>query len=287
MIYFFSVAYSLLPSYEVFVSTKIHNTAIVHHNAEIAEGAEIGPYAVIGEHVKIDSRTKIGPHAVIEGWTEIGKSCDIGPSVVIGSSPQDIHYKGQRAFVRIGDNNILREFVTIHRASKEDCYTTVGDDNFIMAYSHIAHDCKLGSNIIIANYAGISGHVEIGDRAVISGLVGIHQFVRIGTMCMIGGMSRILRDIVPYVITEGHTAAPRGLNVIGMRRNGVDNRTRVEIKKAYRLLFRSGLTTEDALKKMRDEVVDTPEVREFIGFVEGAKRGIARPDVLTEEETEE
>jgi len=269
------------------VSNKIHNTAVIHPKAEIAEGVDIAPYAVIGEHVKIGSGTKVGPHAVVEGWTEIGKNCDLGPSVVIGSPPQDIHYKSQRTFVKIGDNNVFREFVTIHRASKEDGYTTIGDSNFIMAYSHIAHDCKLGSNIIIANYAGISGHVEIGDRTVLSGLVGIHQFVRIGTMCMIGGMSRVLRDIVPYVVTEGHTAAPRGLNVIGMRRNGIESQTRAEIKKAYKLLFRSGLATEEALKRIRAEVRDTQEIGEFIKFAEGAKRGIARPENVTEEETEE
>lgn len=269
------------------MSNKIHNTTVIHPNAEIAEDVEIGPYAVIGENVRIGGGSKIGPHAVIEGWTEIGSNCDIGPSVVIGSPPQDIGYKGQRAFVKVGDNNVLREFVTIHRASKEDGYTTVGNNNFIMAYSHIAHDCKLGNSIIIANYAGISGHVEIGDRTVISGLVGIHQFVRIGTMCMIGGMSRILRDIVPYVITEGHTATPRGLNAIGLRRNGVDSQTRTEIKKAYKLLFRSELTTEQALERISTEVKDTPEIREFVKFIEGSKRGIARPETLTEEETEE
>ena len=269
------------------MSQKIHNTAIVHPKAEVAEGVEIGPYAVIGENVRIGGGSKIGPHAVIEGWTEIGSNCDIGPSTVIGTPPQDIHYKGQRAFVRVGDNNVLREFVTIHRASKEDGYTTVGNNNFIMAYSHIAHDCKLGNSIIIANYAGISGHVEIGDRTVISGLVGIHQFVRIGTMCMIGGMSRVLRDIVPYVITEGHTATPRGLNAIGMRRNGIETQTRTEIKKSYKLLFRSDLTTEQALGRITTEVKDTPEVREFVKFIEGSKRGIARPESLTEEETEE
>ncbi|MDO8445947.1 MAG: acyl-ACP--UDP-N-acetylglucosamine O-acyltransferase [Deltaproteobacteria bacterium] len=269
------------------MSAKIHNMAVIHSKAEIGEGVEIGPYAVIGENVRIGGGSKIGPHAVIEGWTEIGSNCDIGPSVVIGTPPQDIGYKGQRAFVKVGDNNVLREFVTVHRASKEDGYTTVGNNNFIMAYSHIAHDCKLGNNIIIANYAGISGHVEIGDRTVISGLVGIHQFVRIGTMCMIGGMSRILRDIVPYVITEGHTATPRGLNAIGLRRNGVDSQTRTEIKKAYKLLFRSDLTTEQALERIRTEVKDTPEIREFVKFVEGSKRGIARPESLIEEETEE
>lgn len=269
------------------MSHEIHNTAIIHPKAEISEGVEIGPYALIGENVRIGGGSKIGPHAVIEGWTEIGSNCDIGPSVVIGTPPQDIGYKGQRAFVKVGDNNVLREFVTIHRASKEDGYTTVGNNNFIMAYSHIAHDCKLGNSIIIANYAGISGHVEIGDRTVISGLVGIHQFVRIGTMCMIGGMSRILRDIVPYVITEGHTATPRGLNAIGMRRNGIESQTRTEIKKAYKILFRSELTTEQALERIKTEVKDTPETREFLKFIEGSKRGIARPETLTEEETEE
>jgi UDP-N-acetylglucosamine acyltransferase len=268
------------------VSTKIHSTAIVHPKAEIAEGAEIGPYSVIGENVSIGVGTKIGPHAVIEGWTEIGGNCDIGPSVIIGSPPQDISYKGQRAFVKIGDSNVLREFVTVHRASKEDGCTVIGNGNFIMACSHVAHDCKLGSNIIIANYAGLSGHVEVGDRTVISGLVGIHQFVRIGAMCMIGGMSRVLRDIVPYVITEGHTATPRGLNVVGLRRNGVDSQTRSEIKKAYKLLFRSGLTTEQALEKIRAEVKNTPEIQEFVTFIEGSKRGIARPETFTEDEND-
>lgn len=269
------------------MSTKIHNAAVIHPKAEIADGVEIGPYAVIGENVRIGSETKIGPHAVIEGWTEIGSNCEIGPSAVIGSPPQDIGYKGQRTFVKVGDNNVLREFVTIHRASKEDGYTMVGDNNFIMAYSHVAHDCKLGNNIIIANYAGISGHVEIGDRTVISGLVGIHQFVRIGSMCMIGGMSRILRDIVPFVITEGHTATPRGLNVIGLRRNGVDSDTRTEIKKAYKLLFRSGLPTEQALEKIKTEIKDSREIQEFVGFISASKRGIARPGSNAEGEVEE
>lgn len=269
------------------MSNNIHNTAIVHPNADIADGVEIGPYAVIGEFVKIGEGSRIGPHAVINGWTEIGQNNDIGPSAVIGAPPQDIHYKGQRAFVKVGDNNVLREFITIHRASKEDGYTTVGNNCFIMAYSHIAHDCKLGDSIIIANYAGISGHVEIGDKAVISGLVGIHQFVRIGTMCMIGGMSRILKDIVPYVITEGHTGTPRGLNVIGLRRNGFDSETRGEIKEAYKLLFRSGLTTEQALQKIKAEVRETNQILEFLRFIEGSKRGIARPEILTEEETAE
>lgn len=267
--------------------SKIHNTAVVHPKAEIAEGVEIGPYAVIGENVAIGNGTKIGSHAVIEGWTEIGINNDIGPSVIIGTPPQDIHYKGERAFVKVGDNNVLREFVTIHRASKEDGVTTVGNDCFIMAYSHVAHDCKLGNGIIIANYAGISGHVEIGDKTVISGIVGIHQFVRIGTMCMIGGMSRILRDIVPYVITEGHTATPRGLNVIGLRRNGVDAGTRSEIKKAYKLIFRSGLTTEHALERIKTEVDQSRQIGEFVRFIESSKRGVARPDISTDEETAE
>lgn len=269
------------------MSNKIHTTAIVHPKAEIAEGVEIAPYAVIGEDVRIGTGTKIASHAVIEGWTEIGKNCDIGQSVVIGTPPQDIHYRGQRAFVKIGNDNVLREFVTVHRASKEDGCTTIGNSNFIMAYSHIAHDCKLGNSIIIANYAGISGHVEIGDRTVISGLVGIHQFVRIGTMCMIGGMSRILKDIVPFVITEGHTATPRGLNAIGMRRNGVESNTRTEIKKAYKLLFRSGLNTEEALERIKTEVKTSWEIEAFIRFVEGSKRGIARPENIMDEETGE
>lgn len=268
------------------MSNKIHDTAVVHSNAEIGEDVEIAPYAVIGENVKIGSGTKIGSHSVIEGWTEIGKNCDINHSVVIGGPPQDIHYKGHRAYVKIGDNNVFREFVTIHRASKEDGYTIIGNENYFMTYCHVAHDCIVGNSIIMAPHAGLSGHVEVGDKAVISGLLGVHQFVRIGTMCMVGGMSRVLRDVVPYVITEGHTAAPRGLNSVGLRRNGVSGETRSEIKKAYKILFRSGLTTEVALSMIRSEVKDSKEIREFVSFVEGSKRGIARPDNIKEEETD-
>jgi UDP-N-acetylglucosamine acyltransferase len=253
---------------------KIHPTAIIHPKAELGQEVSVGPYAVIEEHVRLGDGTSVGPHAVIEGWTTIGQHCDIGSGAVIGGAPQDLKYRGQRSFLHIGDHTCIREYVTIHRSAEEDGATIVGSHAFLMAYTHVAHDCRLGDHVIMVNYAGLSGYVEVEDRAFISGHTAVHQFVRIGYLAMISGASRVVKDIPPFMIAEGNPTRIRGLNVVGMRRLGLAPQVRAEIRRAYRLLYRSGLNISQALERMRQERCTGNEVQRLITFVEGAKRGI-------------
>jgi UDP-N-acetylglucosamine acyltransferase len=253
---------------------NIHPTATVHPQAELGDGVTVGPYAVIGEHVCLGAGTSVGPHAVIEGWTSIGQGCDIGVGAVLGGPPQDLKYHGQRSFLRIGDRTCIREYVTVHRSAEEDGVTIVGAHDFLMAYTHVAHDCRLGDHVIMVNYAGLSGYVEVEDRAFISGHNAIHQFVRIGYLAMVSGASRVVKDIPPFMIAEGNPTRIRGLNVVGMRRLGLGPKARRELRRAYRLLYRSGLNTSQALEDMRQEGLTSDEVQRLIAFVEGAKRGI-------------
>ncbi len=260
---------------------NIHPTATIHPKAELGEGVCIGPYAVIGEHVRLGAETSVGPHAVIEGWTSIGQSCDIGVGAVLGGAPQDLKYRGQRSFLRIGDHSYIREYVTVHRSAEEDGATIVGAHAFLMAYTHVAHDCRLGDHVIMVNYAGLSGYVEVEDRAFISGHNAVHQFVRIGYLAMVSGASRVVKDIPPFMIAEGNPTRIRGLNVVGMRRLGLSPEVRGELRQAYRLLYRSALNTSQALQGMRQAGLSSSEVQRLITFVEGAKRGICgglRPD---------
>ena len=254
---------------------NIHSTATIHPKAELGEGVSIGPYAVIGEHVCLGAETNVGPHAVIEGWTSIGRSCEIGVGAVLGSAPQDLKYRGQRSFLRIGDRSCVREYVTVHRSAEEDGATIVGAHAFLMAYTHVAHDCRLGDHVIMVNYAGLSGYVEVEDRAFISGHNAVHQFVRIGYLAMVSGASRVVKDVPPFMIAEGNPTRIRGLNVVGMRRLGLSHKVRGELRHAYRLLYRSGLNTSQALAGMRQVGLSSSEVQRLIAFVEGAKRGIS------------
>jgi UDP-N-acetylglucosamine acyltransferase len=253
---------------------NIHPTAIIHPQAELGAGVSIGPYAVIGEHVQLGAGTSVGPHAVIEGWTRIGQSCEIGVGAVLGGAPQDLKHRGQRSFLRIGDHSCVREYVTIHRSAEEDGATIVGAHAFLMAYTHVAHDCRLGDHVIMVNYAGLSGYVEVEDRAFISGHNAVHQFVRIGYLAMVSGASRVVKDIPPFMIAEGNPTRVRGLNVVGMRRLGLTPKVRGELRQAYRLLYRSGLNTSQALAGIRQEGLASSEVQRLISFIEAAKRGI-------------
>jgi len=253
---------------------NIHPSATIHPNAELAEGVSIGPYVVIGEHVCLGTGTVVRPHAVIEGWTNIGQSCDIGVGAVLGGPPQDLKYRGQRSFLRVGDHTCIREYVTVHRSAEEDGVTSIGAHDFLMAYTHVAHDCHLGDHVIMVNYAGLSGYVEVEDRAFISGHNAVHQFVRIGYLAMVSGASRVVKDIPPFMIAEGNPTRIRGLNVVGMRRLGLPPQVRGELRRAYRLLYRTGFNTSQALDGLRQEGLSSPEVRRLITFVEGAKRGI-------------
>lgn len=256
---------------------KIHSTAIVASDAKLADGVSIGPYCIVGNRVKIGKNTRLISHAVIED-TEVGKDCIIYPFATIGLPPQDTKYKGEKTIVKIGDNNIIREYVTIHRASVGgDGVTSIGNNNFLMAYVHIAHDCKIGNFVSMANVATLAGHVIVEDFAVIGGLVAVHQFSRIGAYSMVGGFSGVGQDIPPYTTASGSRAKLYGLNTIGLKRHGFDESKIRDLKQAYKILFRSKLTLKEAIEKVRREVRLTKEIRYLLGFLENDnKRGICR-----------
>jgi UDP-N-acetylglucosamine acyltransferase len=257
----------------------IHPTAIIYDGAEVADGVEIGPYAVIGPHVKIGSGTKIGPHAVIDGWTEIGRNNVIFQMASVGAIPQDLKYKGEETRLRMGDNNTVREFATIHLGTVTgDGETTIGNGNLFMAYSHVAHDCHIGNNVIMANAATLAGHITVDDFANIGGLVAIHQFTRIGAHSMIGGGTLIGRDVPPFTIAatgSKRDAELRGINLIGLKRRGFTDEALSSVKKAY-MIFKSDMKVAEALEKIRNDVPQTPEVAQFLEFIEKSERGTLR-----------
>jgi UDP-N-acetylglucosamine acyltransferase len=257
--------------------TDIHPTAIVHPRTELGAGVRVGPYAVIGEEVRLGDGTEVGPHAVLEGRLVVGPGCRIHAGVVIGAPPQDLKFKPETpSGVRIGAETVVREYATIHRASVEDGWTVVGDGCFIMASSHIAHDCRVGNGVVLTGYTGLTGWVEVGDHAVISGLAGIHQFVRIGTLSFVGGCSRLPQDVPPYFLVEGNPAHVRGVNIVGLRRAGVPAGARLLIQRAYKLLYRSGHTPEKALERIRAELGPSEYIDHLVEFVATSKRGICR-----------
>ena len=256
---------------------KIHPTAIIASDAQLEEGVEIGPYAIIGADVKIGKNTVIGPHTVIDNFTHIGKKCHIFQFCSIGAPPQDLKFGGEKTRVIIGNFNTIREFVTIHRSTTADIGMTImGDHNLIMAYAHVAHNCKLGSHIVMANAATLAGHVLVEDYAIISGLTGVHQFCRVGAHCMIGGCSAAVKDVPPYTIAQGNHARLFGLNLIGLKRRGFSDKTIKAISEAYRIIFRSKLRLKDAIKKAEPKVEDVPEAKHFVKFIKEAERGICR-----------
>jgi len=268
-------------------TTKIHPTTIIHPSAEIGEGVEIGAYSVIGEHVRIGDRTSIGHHTVIEGWTAVGQGNRISHFVSIGAPPQDIKYKGEETRVEIGNENLIREYVTINRATPQGRgVTSIGNGCFIMIMCHIAHDCLLGNGVIMANLVGLSGHCLVEDDAVFGGMAGVHQYVRIGSLAMIAGGARVGRDVPPYTLAAGDRAKLFGMNSIGLRRKKIPPQTIEQIKQVYRTIFRSGLNKKDAIEKAKKEAGPAPEVQHFLSFMEGTKRGFC-PSSSSEEEWED
>ncbi|AFY37597.1 acyl-(acyl-carrier-protein)--UDP-N-acetylglucosamine O-acyltransferase [[Leptolyngbya] sp. PCC 7376] len=232
------------------MSTLIHPTAVVHPKAEIHPSVKIGPYAVIGEHVNIGADSIVDAHVVIDGHTSIGEGNHFYPGAAIGLAPQDLKYTGAASLVEIGNHNTFREYVTVNRATSEGDKTSIGSNNLLMAYVHVAHNCVLADNIIIANSVAIAGHVEIESRAVIGGMLGIHQFVHIGKMAMLGGMSRIDRDVPPFMLVEGNPSKVRSLNLVGLKRSGLNLDEMKLLKKAFRTLYRSDLKTAEAVSKL-------------------------------------
>ncbi len=255
--------------------SEIHPTAIVHPKAELGVGVRIGPYAIVGDDVRLGDGTEVGPHAVLEGRLEIGPRCRIFAGAVIGYPPQDLKWKpGMPSGVRIGADNVVREYATIHRSSIEDGWTVIGDGCFIMASSHIAHDCRVGNQVILTGFSGLTGFVEVGDRAVISGLTGVHQFVRIGTLAYVGGCSRLSQDVPPYILVEGNPAQARGVNVVGLRRADVPAAARLDLQRAFKILYRSGHTTARALERIRAELPASEYIEQLLAFITSSKRGI-------------
>ncbi|MDR2400430.1 MAG: acyl-ACP--UDP-N-acetylglucosamine O-acyltransferase [Deferribacteraceae bacterium] len=252
----------------------IHPTAIIDPAAEISPSAEIGALVYIGANSVIRDRVKIGVHSVIESNTEIGEDTEIFPCVCIGCAPQDTGYKGEDTYVKIGKKNVLREFVTVHRATaKADRLTEIGDNCYLMANVHIAHDCKLGNNIIMANGASLSGHVQVGDNAVFSGLLGVHQFVRIGTMAMVSALSRISKDVPAYCMVYSDTI--EGLNVVGLRRNGVSSEVRAELKKALKIYLDKSIPVSEAKERLA-ALEQYKEIQIFRKSCEESVRGVIR-----------
>jgi UDP-N-acetylglucosamine acyltransferase len=252
----------------------IHPTAIIEEGALLDENVDIGPYCVIGSKVRIGKGSRLHNHVSVGGQTSIGENCTIHPFASLGGPPQDITYKGEDTAVSIGNGNTIREYVTINRAStKAEWVTKVGNNNFIMAYSHIGHDCVVGSNIVMANGATLAGHVEVDDFVNISGPSAIHQFCRIGKYAMISGLTGIPNDVPPFVIAAGGRASLFGLNVIGLTRRGFTKDEITTLKRAYRYLFRSVLSLEAALEKIENEL-EGDHIKYLVTFIRTSKRGI-------------
>ncbi|RPH51457.1 MAG: acyl-ACP--UDP-N-acetylglucosamine O-acyltransferase [Desulfobacteraceae bacterium] len=255
----------------------IHETAIINSMAEIDSNVDIGAYSIIGDNVFIGSGTVIGPHVVIDPFVTIGRNCRIFQYAAIGAVPQSLKFEGEKTYVKIGNGTIIREFVTIHRGTGfGGGITEVGEENFLMAYTHIAHDCKVGRKVVMANNATLAGHITIGDHATIGGLVAVHQFVKIGEYAFVGGKSAVVKDVPPYVIAAGDRAELHGLNSVGLKRHGFSPTTLSLLKKTYRIIFRIGLTMNEAIERVRAEVEQVPEVVNFIDFIRSSHRGVTR-----------
>ncbi|MFW5985271.1 MAG: acyl-ACP--UDP-N-acetylglucosamine O-acyltransferase [Halanaerobiaceae bacterium] len=256
---------------------NIHETAVIHSGARLGENVEIGPYSVIGENVEIGAGTTIGSYTQIEGWTQIGEQNRIFDEVSIGLPPQHLEYEGEKTFLHIGDNNIIREYVTIHRGTVDGGgETRIGNNNFLKAYSHVAHDCNLGNNITLSNSANLGGHVTVENNAFISQLVGIHQFVKIGELSRIESHSKLIKDLPPYIKAKGHPAQVVSINHEGLEKEGLSSARKQEIQKAYKILYKSDYNITQAIEIMDQELQTSGEVEHLMRFLKSSTRGICR-----------
>jgi len=255
----------------------IHPTAIIDKKANLDTTVSVGPYCVIKDHVTIGPGTEIGSHVTIGQYTDIGKDCRIFDHASVGTVPQDLKFKGEKTTLKVGEKTVIREFATVNRGTAVGGgVTEVGAYNFLMAYTHIAHDCKTGMGVIMANNATLAGHITCEDYATIGGLVAVHQFVRIGAYAYVGGKSAVVKDIPPYVIAAGDRARLHGLNSVGLKRHGFSKETLLSLKKTYRIIFRIGLTLNEAIERVGAEVDSVPAVENLINFIKDSRRGITR-----------
>lgn len=256
--------------------TQVHPTAIVEDGAELGDDVEVGPYCLVGPNVRIGDGTRVMGHVVLAGHTTLGRACRVFPFACIGTETQDLKFRGATTHVEIGDSSVLREYVTINSSTDEGEVTRVGSNCFIMAYSHVAHACDVGDEVIMANAATLAGHVKVEDKAIIGGLTAVHQFSHIGTMCMVGGCTRIVEDCLPYMTVAGNPARCVGPNSIGLRRRNVSVEARRLLKQAHRMLCRQGLSTPKAMSEIQSKLEMIPEIEHLVSFVQSTKRGITR-----------
>jgi len=254
----------------------IHPTAVIHARAEIGADCEIGPYCVIGEKVSLGRGCKLHSHVVIEGHTRLGPGNEIYPFCSIGLKTQDLKWKGGVTRTEIGANNTFREYVTIHSATGDGEVTTVGSDNNLLAYCHVAHNVMIGDHVIMSNVGTLGGHVVVEDHVVVAGLAAVHQFCRIGKMAMVGGCSKVVQDVPPFMLADGNPAETRTINKVGLERNGVPEEVQTVLRQAYKILFREGLTIPNALARIEKELPVSAELQHLEQFVRSSERGISK-----------
>lgn len=255
----------------------IHPTAVIDPSARIAANVQVGPYSIIGPDVEIGEGTWIGPHVVIQGPTKIGKGNKIFQFASVGEDPQDMKFRGERTYLEIGDSNVIREFCTINRGTAQDKgMTIIGSNNLFMAYVHIAHDCIIGNHTIFANNASLAGHVKVDDFSILSAFSGVSQFCRVGKYSFACANAVIAKDVPPFVKAAGFYAEPFGLNTVGMKRRGFAEETMLHLRRAYKMIYRKGLTIKEVLIELEKMVIACPEVQLFIDFIQGSQQGIIR-----------
>lgn len=254
----------------------IHPSAVVHPAAQIGSNCHIGPFCVVGEHVSLGPNCKLHSHVVVDGHTTLGAGNELFPFAAIGLKTQDLKWKGGVTRTVIGDQNVFREHATVHSATNDGDATVIGSHNHFLACTHIAHDCRLGSHIVMSNVGTLAGHVLVEDHAVIGGLAAVHQFCRIGRMAIIGGCAKVVQDVPPFMLADGNPAETKTLNKVGLERNGVSEAAQAALKKAHKILFRDGMTVSNALAKIEAELPPLPELQQLVAFVKTSGRGISK-----------
>lgn len=258
------------------MAVRIHPSAVVEPGAQLGADVEVGPFAYVGAGVTLGDRTRLHHHASVEGFTSLGAACEVFPYACIGGKTQDLKYKGGRPGLRAGDRNVFREYVTIHAATFDGEFTVLGSDNTVLAYSHIAHDCVLGSHIVMSNAVSMAGHVTVEDHVVIGGAAGIHQFCRIGAHAMLSAMAKLVQDLPPYFIADGTPAEVRALNKVGLERRGFTPEQMDRVKQIFRILYRDGLNRTQALEKLgAHPQAESAEFRRVLTFAQTSERGLA------------
>ncbi len=258
------------------MSTEVHPTAIIETGAELAEGVTVGPYAYIGAHVKLGAGTVVMHHATVDGATHMGEHNEVHPYAYIGGKSHDKKFRGGVQRIEIGDHNIFREYVTVHCATAEDLLTRLGNNNLILAYSHVAHECHIGDHLVMSSHAALGGHVEVGDHVNVGWGVGVHQFCRIGDHAMLGAASKVVQDVPPYLIADGNPAACRTINKVGLERAGFEADGILSIRRLFKTFYREGLNNSQAIEAVNaTEAAQDPHVIAFLNFVRGSERGLA------------